>query len=110
MKVLNIDYLEEYHFFHNQLGWVKCENCNASVKCGRTANAHILPKAIFKSVSTNIHNHLYLCFYCHSQFDKSWETATKMNVFSLAIERFNKFKDEITETERNELEYFILEY
>lgn len=87
--------------------WVKCENCKNPVKASRTSNAHILPKSIFKSVATNIHNHMYLCFICHNKFDKSWEDAQSMSVFSLAIKRFNKFKDEITERDRSELDFFV---
>lgn len=98
--------IDEYHFLHNQLKWVKCEECGCNVKCGRSANAHILPKTIFKNVATNIHNHMYLCLRCHSNFDKSWEDAQKMSVFSLAIKRYNKFKNDILEDHRQELNYF----
>lgn len=50
---------------------------------------------------------MYLCFICHNKFDKSWEDAQSMSVFSLAIKRFNKFKDEITERDRSELDFFV---
>jgi predicted restriction endonuclease len=99
--------LEEYHFLHNQLKWAKCEECGNNIKLDtRTNNAHILPKHQFKSVSTNIHNHLYLCFFCHNKYDKSWEDAQSMSVFSLAKKRFKKFENEIEENNRQELQFF----
>jgi len=104
--ILLKDELEQYYFLHNQLGWVRCENCNQSVKAARVSNAHILPKGIFKSVSTNIHNHMYLCFSCHSQFDSNWEIAYSMFVFKKAKERYEKFKQYVTETSHPVLQYF----
>lgn len=84
---------------------VRCENCGRPINdVGHKNIAHILPKSQFKSVSTNIDNSLYLCTSldgpvkgCHEIYDTGFETAKRMTVWSIAKERFNKFKHLITE-------------
>jgi hypothetical protein len=57
------------------------------------AQAHILPKTHFKSVASVIENHMTLSARngSHSRFDKSWESAMRMRVWSVVVERFRKF-------------------
>lgn len=100
--------LQEYHFLHNQLGWVKCENCGKKIECTSANNAHILPKHTFKSVEYVITNHLYLCVECHTQFDANWWQASRMNVWPLAQSRFKKFEHLVKESNNFILELFKL--
>lgn len=89
----------EYHNTNN--AWI-CENCGAPLnpfnpQVASSCQAHIVPKEHFKSVRGCLDNHMTLgglhqkC-YCHSTYDSSWEKAQGMNVFTLATERFLKFK------------------
>lgn len=69
----------------------------------RSVTAHIIPKGQFKSVATNPDNVMFLgcsllgVCHCHSTWDEkgSLERA-KMPVYELALERFEKFKGELT--------------
>lgn len=71
-----------------------CWNCGKYIPRTyyRAASAHILPKRKeygFPSVSTHPVNYLILgagCG-CHSKFDNSWDDASKMKIWPLAIER-----------------------
>ncbi len=95
----------EYHINKNKKP--TCENCGLPLYGMNKKNcAHILPKSIFKSVAANLDNEMDLCSTfdrqdgqtgCHELYDSSWVTASRMPVFELAKERFNKFKDQITE-------------
>lgn len=88
-----------FHYFSNLSEWYKfhienckwvCENCgkiinNYSEKSRFSAQAHILPKSIFKSVKTLSINHITLGHIdcgCHARFDHSWERASEMNIFN----------------------------
>lgn len=76
-----------------------CENCGENINFNNReeafgSQAHILPKAHFKSIQTNLFNRLILCRFgnfCHAQYDSNWANAQKMPVFKLAKERFKKF-------------------
>jgi len=88
-----------------------CQGCNkplyAKNKFGkRCVTAHILPKAYFKSVSTNSDNIFYLgaailgVCSCHDNWDnKGAEDRVKMPCYKLAVERFEKFKHLLTDSE-----------
>jgi hypothetical protein len=81
-----------------------CENCGAPIaeKYFRAASAHIIAKALFPSVSTHPLNFLALgsgCG-CHSQWDSSIETASKMQCWSKGAGRFLQFEPYITERHR----------
>ena len=69
-----------------------------SKKDYRNATAHIFPKSIFPSVATHPLNFLVLSAR-NGSHDKTHrlDTFSKMKVFPLAVERFNKFKDKIKE-------------
>lgn len=100
----------DYHNTHNN--WV-CENCNGpldplSPMSASSCQAHIIPKEHFKSVQAVLDNHMTLgglfqqC-QCHSDYDSNWERAQGMPVFTLAKERFMKFKHLIHPTEYKHL-------
>jgi hypothetical protein len=82
----------------------RCENCNEPIEIFpdlklRAAQAHILPKAIFTDVCDDLDNHMTLgpTCGCHSRWDKSWESASRMPVFERAWHRVQKFLHKITE-------------
>jgi hypothetical protein len=105
--------ISDYFFYHNKNNnWI-CENCGTKlfpfdIKSASSCQAHILPKNIFPSVRSVIDNHLTLgglyqnCF-CHERYDSSWERAAGMKVFTLAKERFLKFKHLIHQDELKRL-------
>lgn len=77
----------------------RCMECGEKIekfnpKYAICAIAHILPKSIFKSVATHENNWLELgaTCGCHSRYDKSWESASKMKIWSIAVERFKTFE------------------
>ena len=70
----------------------------------RAACAHILPKRKtygFPSVSTHELNFLVLgagCG-CHAKFDNSWDDASKMKVWNIALERIKIMLPDVSEGE-----------
>jgi hypothetical protein len=56
-----------------------------------SAQAHILPKEVYKSVRADYRNRLHLCPACHSNWDSSWDKASKMKIFMLAVCRIKSF-------------------
>lgn len=89
------------------VGNSKCQNCGVSIMNDLCSNeiwvqrrvlAHIIPKSKFISVSDHIFNCLFMCWQCHSYYDSSWSKAVNMPIFKLAIERYNQFKDLVTES------------
>lgn len=61
---------------------------------------HIVPKRHFWSVALHPLNRLYLCKTPHhDDYDSSWDKATQMHVWPLAVERFQVFMHLITDTE-----------
>jgi hypothetical protein len=73
-----------------------CEECSGFIPHTEhwhyfSAQAHILPKETFKSVRTEIGNRLHLCPDCHNNWDSSWDKASKMKVFMLAVVRIKSF-------------------
>lgn len=81
-----------------------CWNCGEFIpeQYYRHASAHIFPKAHFDSVKTHPLNFLVLgagCG-CHSEFDSSIDKASQMKIWGMAVSRFEKFKDSITETHK----------
>lgn len=61
-----------------------CEECGEPVVIYiRAGQAHLLPKAIFRSVATHPLNHKLLgagCG-CHRKYDKSWDSAQRMKIW-----------------------------
>ena len=78
-----------------------CEECGAPIpkEYYRHATAHIFPKSIYESVSSNYFNKLFLgagCG-CHSRFDSNIENASKMKVWNKAVTLYLQFKPLIKE-------------
>lgn len=95
-------------WYGNRIKYAKriCENCgsdlsNYSTKDFHASIAHILPKSLFPSIATNKYNYLILGIWCgcHSNYDSSWLKASKMDVFSIAKERFPLFRWGINQEE-----------
>lgn len=89
-------------------GW--CRNCGApseknksSYKC---SIAHILPKAYFPSIATNIHNYIELCFYsnsCHTNLDNSIIAIEDLLCFPEIVEKFIAMYPNIAEAEKKRI-------
>lgn len=105
--------LQIWFSYHINNSGFTCENCSEPLfypnnTIAFSCQAHILPKAIFTSVRSNLNNHLLLgglsqnCT-CHGQFDTNWMNAEKMPVFPIALERFHLFKKEIAKSEYKSL-------
>jgi hypothetical protein len=59
----------------------------------RSAQAHLLPKALFPSVATHDLNHACLgpkCG-CHNMYDKNWQSASKMKKWPVFLQRILRF-------------------
>ena len=99
-------------FFASQIIQIpnNCENCGKDIRYQKQINAralvaHILPKRKtggFPSVATHPKNRVFLCFdECHPNFDnKGSEYAEKMPALPIMRERYNEFKECLTESER----------
>lgn len=105
--------LKKYFDFHTaNARWI-CENCGTPLnpfnsQVANSCHAHILPKSLFRSIAGCLDNHMLLggihqACSCHGQFDSSWHNAFKMNVFTLAVERFHSFKHLIDPDEYKKL-------
>lgn len=88
--------------YHNRVCSFICENCGAIIIPKShielsSCQAHIVPKEHFLSVMGVLDNHMLLggmfqkC-KCHQDYDSNWKRAQGMKVFTLATERFLKFK------------------
>jgi hypothetical protein len=75
--------------------------------------AHILPKRIFKSVSTNPNNWVELCFFgksCHTNLDNNMLDIIDLNCFDLVIQRFVAMYPAIDAKERRYIPDVLLQY
>lgn len=100
----------QYHVEKTGEQWI-CENCGTILypydyKVAKSCQAHILPKKDkqFPSVSTDINNRMLLgglhqSCKCHDQYDSNWMNAVTMNIFPIALERFQLFKHKLTTAE-----------
>ena len=87
-----------------------CWNCGRFIAKPfyRPACAHILPKRRtygFPSVAKHHLNFVVLgagCG-CHSKYDTSWDDASKMKIWNVAVERFKQFQSEISPEELKNL-------
>lgn len=96
-------------------------NC---AECGKEINrkycyasvAHVLPKKPgiggFPSVAKHSENAIELgaTCGCHNKYDRNWESASKMKIFPLAIEKFKKIEPFIAEEERKYIPEVFLKY
>lgn len=84
-----------------------CQNCLQPINASFNTHwniAHILAKGTYKSVSTHPDNFVILCSSkdntkndCHKYFDDHILSRPQMRVFSIAKEKFEKFKDQVLE-------------
>lgn len=72
-----------------------CWNCGSFIPKTyyRAATAHVIPKRKnygFPSVKTHESNYLVLgaSCGCHGKYDNSWDDASKMKIWPMAVERF----------------------
>lgn len=89
-----------------------CMECNGSTISElyvhqKACVAHVLAKrdTMFPSVATHPENALELCTIngCHDRYDKSWEDASKMNVWPIAVAKFKKILPFIEPSERKNI-------
>jgi hypothetical protein len=87
------------------------EISKGDVKGWHGSIAHILPKKLFPSVSTHPMNYLILKMWggTHARYDLSWESAQKMKVWPLAVDRFLQFANQIADNEMKYLPNCLLE-
>ena len=77
-----------------------CKSLAYNDKMFKWSIAHILPKNIFLSVRVHPLNWIELCEQCHTLFDRNLLTASKMNCWRFAVDRFNSFEVEVKETHK----------
>lgn len=87
-----------------------CENCGQPLQAfnkfaKRSCCAHILEKCNFKSIAMNEDNILFMgagflggC-QCHDKYDSDANTRSKMKVYQIALNRFEKIKEFLTDKE-----------
>lgn len=110
-KVLIPNLKDWYNYQIDRSTWV-CDNCGElidhfSEEARHAAQAHILPKHLFRSVATHPLNRLHLgngwgCD-CHSKYDHSFKTAQQMPVMAWALVLFQQFAEEIAPGELRHL-------
>lgn len=102
--------IERDIFFANQILQIPkcCEECECDLSYWKRAMpkaiiAHILPKRErggFPSVATHPQNRMFYCPDCHTDFDNKGEShAQQMKSLLIMRERFNEFKNCLTESE-----------
>lgn len=102
-------------FFKKHIDIIKnndahCEECNEKLIGDVSEIAHLVKKSSNGEVATNDLNVVYLCGkfsknQCHSNFDSNFEKRNKMNVFKIALGRFEQFRDEIINITNEVLNY-----
>lgn len=94
----------------------KCLFCSGNTQKDHDENfffsiAHLLPKAIFKSVATNESNWIELCFYsnsCHTNFDSgkiTWEFIKDSKEWDIIKEKLLNVLPMVAEEERKQKLY-----
>lgn len=84
-----------------------CQNCEKPLYANnefakRSVCAHLLPKAIFKSVATDENNIVFLgpdllgVCNCHDRYDANVKIRIGMPIYQLALERFEILKEKLT--------------
>lgn len=90
-----------------------CQECGEKIpKYLRHASvAHVLPKSLFPSIAVHPENcnELGPSCGCHSKYDLSWMSASKMKIFLTAIEKFKILEPFIALQEKRKIpEIFLL--
>lgn len=95
-----------------------CQHCGAksskdSDNYFRHSIAHLLPKNLFKSVSTHPDNWIELCYFppsCHSNFDNKILDIMELNCFDEVIRKFVAIYPSIAPAERKYIPDVLLQY
>lgn len=107
---------KEYpEFFVKHINYIKennisCAECGDRLKGDSSNVCHLVSKSSNLEVATNNNNILYLCGLfsknnCHSIFDSNFSNREKMKVFTLAVEKYKMFKDQIINITNEVLHY-----
>ena len=89
------------------------KSCKDSDQYFKFSIAHILPKAIFKSVATHPLNYIELCFWnnsCHTNYDNKTLDIMDLNCFDTVIQRFVAMYPSIDPKERRYIPDVLLQY
>jgi hypothetical protein len=95
-----------------------CMECGGPTKTAiyvmdRECVSHVLPKrkSMFPSVATHDENAMELCTKngCHHEYDSSWENASKMKVWPIAVEKFKLIYPSIAPNERKNIPDILLQ-
>lgn len=104
--------LKNWFKFHMINSKMECENCGADLSHynendWKGCQHHIIEKSGVNgcpSVSTELLNHGVLGKWCcHSQWHSSYSNAQKMPFFKIAEQRFELFKNKISEDEKKKI-------
>lgn len=107
--------LDKYFGYHMANSKRVCDNCGKSLKSykdvdWRGSQHHVLDKAIYPSIKSNLLNHMVLGRWCcHSQWHTSWENAAKMKVFPMAIDIIQKLYPFLKPEEKRKLPVIVLQ-
>jgi len=102
-------------FFKRHIEYIKenntcCAECGDKLR-GESSNiAHVVSKSLNPEVATHQENFLFLCGLfsknnCHAFFDSNFSNREKMKVFSLAVEKYKLFKDQVKNITKEVLLY-----
>ena len=90
-----------------------CEECNERLIifapwAAKAYVAHVLGKALFKSVATHPLNKVYLCLICHTNFD-NWgeDKIMKMVIFPKILEISLHLVQHLQQSEQNKLPEYV---
>lgn len=91
----------------------RCEECNERLIifapwAAKSFVAHVLGKALFKSVATHPINKVYLCLICHTNFD-NWgeEKVMKMVIFPKILDISLQLVQHLHQSEQNKLPEYV---
>lgn len=91
-------------FYQKHIEFIKknrviCEECGIKLLGDVSEVAHILSKGVYKSISTEDDNVVYLCGWkqnnCHDKFDSG--RVAEMKIYGKIKDRFATLKDRIEE-------------
>lgn len=73
----------------------RCLECNSILQGNSTEIVHILSKEKNPELATEDANIIYLCWECHTKFDKSGTDRKKMKVYNFAQAQLKIIEDKI---------------
>ncbi len=89
------------------------KSCKDSDQYFKFSICHILPKAYFPSVATNLNNWLELCFWnqsCHTLMDNKILDLTEMACWDEIVTKFVAMYPDIAQSEKRRIPSVLLEY